>query len=78
MLTNVGKGAESEEISIPLIVKADVEGSLEAISDMLAACPSDQCRVHIVLSGVGSVTPAEVDLAAAIGGELGHAFPSHY
>ncbi|KAL5970283.1 Translation initiation factor IF-2 mitochondrial [Taenia solium] len=70
LLTNVGKGTEAEELSIPLIVKADVEGSLEAILDMLATSPSDQCRVQIAFSGVGSVTPAEVDLAAAIGAEI--------
>lgn len=35
---------------------------------MLATCPSDKCRIQIAYSGVGPVTPAEVDLAAAIGG----------
>ncbi|VDM21016.1 unnamed protein product [Hydatigera taeniaeformis] len=68
--TNLGKITETGELSIPLIVKADVKGSLEAISDILETCPSDQCRVRIVLSGVGPVTRAEVDLAAAIGAEL--------
>ncbi|KAL5109033.1 Translation initiation factor IF-2 mitochondrial [Taenia crassiceps] len=70
LLTNMEKAVEAEELNIPLIVKADVEGSLEAISGMLATCPSYQCRVRIVFSGVGPVTPAEVDLAAAIKAEI--------
>ncbi|CDI98422.1 translation initiation factor IF 2 [Echinococcus multilocularis] len=69
-LANVGNGKEVKELRVPLIVKADVDGSLGAISDMLATCPSDQCCVQIVSSGVGPVTPAEVDLAAAIGAEI--------
>ncbi len=67
-LTALLSDADQEELSLPLIVKADVEGSLEAIEGMLATCPSDQCRIQIASSGVGPVTPAEVDLAAAIGG----------
>lgn len=61
-------GSQADELALPLVVKADVEGSLEAICDMLATCPSDQCAVQIAASGVGPVTPAEVDLAAATGG----------
>ncbi len=63
---SLGRGSGGTQS--PLIVKADVEGSLEAIEGMLATCPSDQCRIQIASSGVGPVTPAEVDLAAAIGG----------
>lgn len=68
LLNSNDAGKNNEDLTLPLIIKADVEGSLEAISDMLATCPSDQCRVQIAFSGVGPVTPAEVELAAAIGG----------
>nr|CDS26270.1 translation initiation factor IF 2 [Hymenolepis microstoma] len=63
-------GKAGEVVSLPLVIKADVEGSLEAISDMLATCPSDRCRIQIAFSGVGPVTPAEVELASAIGAEI--------
>ena len=59
---------DSGTVTIPLIIKADVNGSLEAISDMLATFPSNQLRLSLASSGVGPVTLAEVEMAAAVGG----------
>ncbi|VDL19590.1 unnamed protein product [Hymenolepis diminuta] len=70
LLNSSDSNKAGENLNLLLVIKADVEGSLEAISDMLATCPSDQCLVQIAFSGVGPVTPAEVELASAIGAEV--------
>lgn len=48
-----------------LIVKADVQGSVEAVKGMLEKIRNDEVETKIILSGVGSITKADVDLAAA-------------
>lgn len=48
-----------------LIVKADVQGSVEAVKGMLEKVKNDEVEAKIILSGVGSITKADVDLAAA-------------
>nr|VZI39029.1 unnamed protein product [Spirometra erinaceieuropaei] len=53
-------------VYLPLIIKTDVEGSLEAITDMLDTCPADQCRLQVAVSGVGPLTPAEAELAVTL------------
>lgn len=48
-----------------LVVKADVGGSAEAISDALLKIANDEVAVHIVHAGVGAITESDVMLAAA-------------
>ena len=48
-----------------LVVKADVQGSLEALKDALEAISHDEVKVAIVASGVGGITESDVQLAAA-------------
>ncbi|KAJ3296572.1 hypothetical protein HK104_001488 [Borealophlyctis nickersoniae] len=61
--------AEQEEVSedrvLNLILKADVQGSLEAVSDALYALPAHEARLHIVDSGVGPVTESDLKMAEA-------------
>ena len=55
-----------EEVKIlPLIVKADVQGSAEALSQALAKLSTDEVKVSIVHSGVGAISESDVNLAMA-------------
>jgi translation initiation factor IF-2 len=51
--------------SLNLIIKADVQGSVEAVRGMLEKVRNEEVETKIVLSGVGGITKADVDLAAA-------------
>ncbi len=57
--------AESGQLELRLIVKADVQGSVEAVSDALQKLSTDKVRVSIVHSAVGAITEGDVNLAAA-------------
>lgn len=48
-----------------LIVKADVQGSVEAVKGMLEKVRNAEVEAKIILSGVGQITKADIDLAAA-------------
>ena len=54
-----------------LIVKADVQGSLEAIVDALDKLPQDEVRVDVLHRGVGGITENDVELAMASGADGG-------
>ncbi|OCS09275.1 translation initiation factor IF-2, partial [Campylobacter fetus subsp. testudinum] len=57
--------AEGELKSLPLIVKADVQGSLEAIKASLEKLKNDEIKVDIIHSGVGGITQSDITLASA-------------
>ena len=59
------KIAEGELKSLPVIVKADVVGSLEAIKASLEKLRNDEVKVDIIHSGVGGITQNDVGLASA-------------
>jgi translation initiation factor IF-2 len=46
-----------------LVVKADVQGSLGALTDAFLKLPQDEVRVNLVHSGAGAITEHDVDLA---------------
>jgi translation initiation factor IF-2 len=48
----------------PIIIKADVQGSLEAVRQALEGLSTEKVRVEVVLGGVGGITESDVDLAA--------------
>ncbi|MCO5269518.1 MAG: translation initiation factor IF-2 [Brumimicrobium sp.] len=48
-----------------LIIKGDVDGSIEALSDSLLKLSNDEIAVNIVHKGVGAITEADVNLASA-------------
>jgi translation initiation factor IF-2 len=48
----------------PLVIKGDVQGSVEAIAGALEALGTDEVQARIILSGVGGVTESDVTLAA--------------
>ncbi|WP_349239821.1 translation initiation factor IF-2 [Patulibacter sp. SYSU D01012] len=55
----------AEMKGLPLILKADVAGSLEAFEDEIAKLPQSEVLVDIVLAGVGGITESDVMLASA-------------
>lgn len=48
-----------------VVLKADVQGSLEAIADALVKLSTDEVKVEIIASGVGGITESDVHLAIA-------------
>ena len=65
-LEDVFKRAQAGELAeLPLIIKADVAGSLEALADEIAKLPQQQVTVATVRDGVGGITESDVMLAAA-------------
>ena len=51
--------------TLNIVLKADVQGSLEAIADALTKLSNDEVKVEIVASGVGGITDSDVHLAIA-------------
>ncbi|KGJ96695.1 translation initiation factor IF-2 [Thalassotalea sp. ND16A] len=62
MFANMAEGDVSE---VNVVLKSDVQGSLEAISDSLIKLSTDEVKVKIVGSGVGGITETDASLAAA-------------
>jgi len=57
--------AEGEVQTLPLIIKADVQGSYEALAGSLLKLSTDEVRVSILHSGVGGISESDVNLAIA-------------
>ncbi len=62
-----GQASEGELKELNLILKADVQGSVEAILGSLEQLPQGEVQVRVLLSAPGEVTETDVDLAAASG-----------
>ncbi|MBT0879900.1 MULTISPECIES: translation initiation factor IF-2 [unclassified Campylobacter] len=56
--------------SLPVILKADVGGTLEAIRGSLEKLSNDEVKVDIVLGGVGGISQGDIALAQASGGVI--------
>ena len=50
---------------IPVLIKTDVQGSAEAISDALNKLSTEEVQVRVIASGVGGITASDIQLAAA-------------
>jgi translation initiation factor IF-2 len=61
------RAREGELPVLNLVVKADVQGSLEAIVEALEKFPQDEVRIQILHRAVGAITENDVSLAAAAG-----------
>jgi translation initiation factor IF-2 len=57
--------AAGEVKELALLLKADVQGSVEALEKALAALPSDKVRVNVFRSSIGAISHADVLLASA-------------
>ncbi|TCM17923.1 translation initiation factor 2 (bIF-2) [Novosphingobium sp. PhB165] len=62
--------AKQNVIEYPVVVKADVQGSVEAINSALHALSNDEIKVRILHSGVGAITETDVALASASGAPI--------
>jgi translation initiation factor IF-2 len=56
---------KSDVVEYPVVVKADVKGSVEAIVNALHAISNDDIKVRVLNAGVGAITESDVTLAAA-------------
>ncbi|KAG7673496.1 hypothetical protein KSW81_006703 [Nannochloris sp. 'desiccata'] len=68
-LAAVGPNGE-EQRTIPIVVKADVQGSAEAVRDALLSMSSKEVRVQVVHAGVGPITLSDVGLAVPSGAKV--------
>ena len=59
--------AEKKAMEFPVVVKADVHGSTEAIVSALNKLSTDEIKVRVLHSGVGAITESDVTLARASG-----------
>lgn len=57
--------AEGQLKALPVILKADVQGSLEAIKNSLEQLRNDEVKVNIIHEGVGGITESDIALASA-------------
>jgi translation initiation factor IF-2 len=69
-LENMFASRASTTMEFPLVVKADVHGSVEAIVHALNRLSTDEIRVRILHSGVGAITESDVTLASASGAPI--------
>ena len=66
-LQNIFKDNDGKQKTLPLIVKADLQGSQEAIVQAFQKLSTDEVRVQIVHSAVGGISETDVNLAIAAG-----------
>jgi translation initiation factor IF-2 len=64
LFENMGKG---EQLSVNLLIRADVQGSVEALKDALVKLSNEDVKVNVVASGVGAITESDASLANASG-----------
>ncbi|MEL7176676.1 MAG: translation initiation factor IF-2, partial [Pseudomonadota bacterium] len=64
----MAKAKEDENVTeMPILVKADVQGSSEAIVQAMEKIGNDEVRVRVLHSGVGAITETDIGLAEASG-----------
>ncbi len=64
MFNNMGEGAAQ---NLSVIIKADVQGSYEALAGSLQKLSTDEVKVNVLHSGVGGISESDVNLAIASG-----------
>jgi translation initiation factor IF-2 len=58
---------KDEQTTVNLLIRADVQGSVEALRDALTRLSTDDVKVNVVASGVGAITENDASLAQASG-----------
>ena len=67
-LTSISTQAQEGELKeLNLILKADVQGSIEAIVGSLKQIPQNEVQIRLLLASAGEITQTDIDLAAASG-----------
>jgi translation initiation factor IF-2 len=67
MLSQMG---DTRAATVQLVIKADVQGSAEALRDALGRLSTDEVAVKVISSGVGGITESDVTLAAASNAQI--------
>ncbi|WP_026352809.1 translation initiation factor IF-2 [Solimonas variicoloris] len=62
VFANMGQG---EQKSLNIMVKADVQGSAEAITEALRKIPSEEVKVNVLSTAIGGINESDIDLAMA-------------
>src|SRR5207249_1554790 len=57
--------SESGQQELRIIIKGDVQGSVEALADTLAKLSTEKVRLAIIHAGVGAITEGDINLAIA-------------
>ncbi|MGQ0621607.1 MAG: translation initiation factor IF-2 [Panacagrimonas sp.] len=65
IFSRMGEGGDIEAKQLNLMIKADVQGSAEALSEALRKLPSAEVRVNVLASTIGGISESDVDLALA-------------
>ncbi|HEY2346264.1 MAG TPA: translation initiation factor IF-2 [Xanthomonadaceae bacterium] len=63
IMAQMGQGAG--QLSLALVVKADVHGSVQALREALVSLSNESIRINVISSGVGGITESDAQLAAA-------------
>jgi len=63
IMAQMGQGGT--QLSLNLVVKADVQGSAEALRQALTGLSNDQIRINLIVSGVGGITESDANSALA-------------
>ncbi|MCC8447201.1 translation initiation factor IF-2 [Xanthomonas translucens] len=63
IMSQLGKG--EGQLSLNLVIKADVQGSVEALKQSLVALSNEQIRINVIHSGVGGITESDANSALA-------------
>ncbi|MDR0367359.1 MAG: translation initiation factor IF-2, partial [Rickettsiales bacterium] len=58
---------EGKAETLPVIIKADTQGSVEAIADSLGKIPSEKVKVKVMHGGVGGINESDISLARTAG-----------
>src|SRR5688500_9685833 len=69
-LENMFADKSSKVIEFPIVVRADVQGSAEAIVNAVNRISTDEIKVRVLSSGVGAITEGDVTLANATGAPI--------
>ena len=64
VLAQMGQGGEGQ-LSLNLVIKADVQGSTEALVQSLTALSNDMIKINVISSGVGGITESDATRAAS-------------
>ncbi len=61
IMAQLGQG---DQLSLPLIIKADVQGSVQALREALTALSTNEIRINVISSGVGGINESDAQLAS--------------
>jgi translation initiation factor IF-2 len=64
IFARMGEGGEQQKV-LNLMIKADVQGSAEALSEALRKLPSAEVKVNVLTSSIGGISESDIDLAMA-------------